>query len=88
MRNAPILFEKDETAFDSNGICRLYDAVSVSVSEERNGLYECDFEYPVTCANFDYIQCGRIIYTTHDDTGIPQPFDIVSYSKPDRKSVV
>lgn len=82
MRNAPILFEKDETAFASNGICRLYDAISVSVSEERNGLFECDFEYPVTGANFEKIQCGRIIYTTHDDTGIPQPFDIVSYSKP------
>lgn len=82
MRNAPILFEKDETEFISNGICRLYDAISVSVSEERNGLFECDFEYPVTGANFEKIQCGRIIYTTHDDTGIPQPFDIVSYSKP------
>lgn len=82
MRNAPILFEKDETAFASNGICRLYEAISVVVSEERNGLFECDFEYPVTGANFEKIQCGRIIYTTHDDTGIPQPFDIVSYSKP------
>ena len=82
MRNAPILYDKDETAFTSNGICRLYDAISVVVSEERNGLFECDFQYPVTGANFEKIQCGRIIYTTHDDTGIPQPFDIVSYSKP------
>lgn len=82
MRNAPILFDSNETAFISNGICRLYDAISVSVSEERNGLFECDFEYPVTGANFEKIQCGRIIYTTHDDTGVPQPFDIVSYSKP------
>ena len=82
MRNAPILFEKDETEFISNGICRLYDAISVVVSEERNGLFECDFEYPVTGANFEKIQCGRIIYTTHDDTGTPQPFDIVSYEKP------
>lgn len=82
MRNAPILFEKDETAFASNGICRLYEAISVVVSEERNGLFECDLQYPVTGANFEKIQCGRIIYTTHDDTGIPQPFDIVSYSKP------
>lgn len=82
MRNAPILFEKDETTFASNGICRLYEAISVVVSEERNGLFECDLKYPVTGANFEKIQCGRIIYTTHDDTGIPQPFDIVSYSKP------
>ncbi len=82
MRNAPILFEKDETAFTSNGICRLYEAISVVVPEERNWLYECDFQYPVTGANFEKIKCGRIIYTTHDDSGVPQPFDIVSYSKP------
>lgn len=81
-KGIPILYEKDETAFVSNGICRLYDAISVSVSEERNGLYECDFQYPVSGANINQIQCGRIIYTTHDDTCIPQPFDIMSYSKP------
>ena len=71
-KGIPILYEKNETAFVSNGICRLYDAISVSVSEERNGLYECDFQYPVSGANFNQIQCGRIIYTTHDDTCIPQ----------------
>lgn len=81
-KGIPILYEQGETAFMSNGICRLYGAISVAVSEERNGRYECDFEYPVSGENFDQIQCGRIIYTTHDDTLIPQPFDIVSYSKP------
>ena len=78
----PILYEASETAFISNGICRLRDCISVVVVEERNGIYECDFEYPVSGANFEEIQCGRIIAVKHDDTDDVQPFDIVSYSKP------
>lgn len=78
----PILYEKDETAFISNGLGRLRDAISVVVTEERNGIYECDFEYPVDGANFDKIQVGRIIGVTHDETGDIQPFDIVSYTRP------
>lgn len=78
----PILYEKTETAFVSNGLCRLRDCISALVVEERNGLYELDFEYPVTGANYDLIQVGRIVAVTHDDTGDVQPFDIVSFSKP------
>ena len=78
----PILYEKDETSFTSNGIGRLRDCISCTVTEERNGIFECDFEYPVTGANFDLIQCGRIIAVKHDDNGDVQPFDIVSYEKP------
>ena len=78
----PILYEKDEVAFINNGLCRLRDTISAVVYEERNGLFECDFEYPINGANYDLIQLGRIIAVTHDDTGNVQPFDIVSYSKP------
>ena len=78
----PILYDKDETAFISNGLGRLRDCLSCVVTEERNGIYECDFEYPITGANFDKIQIGNIIGVTHDDSGDVQPFDIVSYSRP------
>ena len=78
----PILYDTNETAFVNNGLARLHDCVSCIVTEERNGIYECDFEYPVTGANFDLIQVGRIVAVTHDDTGDVQPFDIVSYTKP------
>lgn len=78
----PILYESNETVFNNNGLCRLPDCVSVLVTEERNGIYECDFEVPVTGKNFEYITLGRIIAVTHDDTGDVQYFDIVSYSKP------
>ena len=78
----PILYEANETAFITNGICRLRDILSAVVVEERNGIYELDFEYPVGGANFEQIQCGRIIAVRHDDTDDIQPFDIVGYSKP------
>lgn len=78
----PILYESTETAFTSNGLGRLRDCIDCKCSEERNGIFECDFEYPVDGANFDLIECGRIIGVTHDETGDVEPFDIVSYSKP------
>ena len=78
----PILYDTNEVAFTSNGLGRLRDCISCIVTEERNGIYECDFEYPITGANYERIQIGRIIGVTHDDTGDIQPFDIVSYSKP------
>ena len=72
----PVLYEKNETAFTSNGVCRLIDCLSCTVTEERNGIYECEFTYSVTGKNFEQIRIGRIIYATHDDTQTPQPFDI------------
>lgn len=78
----PILYESNETEFTSNGLGRLRDATSVVVTEERNGVYECSFEYPVGGQNYDLIRLGRIIAVKHDDTDDIQPFDIVSYSRP------
>ena len=77
----PILYEATETAFISNGLGRLRDCISCVVTEERNGIYECDFEYPINGNNFDKIRLGRIIAVEHDDTSDVQPFDIVSCSR-------
>lgn len=78
----PILYDSNEISFTTNGLCRLRDAISVKVVEERNSVYECDFDYPVDGANFNQIQCGRIIGVKHDDSDDIQPFDIVSFTKP------
>lgn len=78
----PILYEATETSFATNGIARLRDCISCVVTEERNGVFECDFEYPIDGAHFEDIIPGRIIAVTHDESGDLQPFDIVSYSKP------
>lgn len=78
----PILYDISETEFVSNGLGRLRDCLSCAVTEERNGIYECEFTYPVAGQNFDEIIPGRIVAVTHDYTGTVEPFDIVSYSKP------
>lgn len=78
----PILYDKTETTFATNGLGRLRDCLTCTVTEERNGIYECDFDYPVDGHNYDLIQVGRIIGVTHDETGDIQPFDIVSFTRP------
>lgn len=78
----PILYNGTETEFTSNGVCRLIDCVSCTVTEERNGIFECEFEYPVTGRHYDLITEGMIIYATHDETGVPEPFDIYKRSVP------
>jgi phage minor structural protein len=72
----PILYEGSETQFNTNGIGRLSDCIKCTVKEDRNGVYECEFVYPVNGIHYDDIQEGRIIYCTHDDRNDLQPFDI------------
>lgn len=78
----PILYEKTETAFDSNGLGRLRDVIDCTVTEERNGVYEADFSIAMTSEDFDQIRIGRIIGVTHDESDDIEPFDIVSYERP------
>lgn len=72
----PILYEGSETQFNTNGIGRLSDCIKCTVKEDRNGVYECEFIYPVTGIHYEDIQEGCIIYCMHDDRHDMQPFDI------------
>lgn len=76
----PVLYEKGETLFLSNGIGRLSDIVSCEVTEERNGVFECEFVYPVNGKYYREITEGRLIYCTHDEHRDPQPFEIYKRS--------
>ncbi len=78
----PILYESTETTFRSNGLGRLSDCIRCIVTEERNGLYECEFDYPVSGSLFNEIEEGKIIACTHDEQGDIQPFDIYGRSEP------
>lgn len=78
----PILFDKNETAFTSNGLGRLTDCTRCEVTEERNGVYECEFDYPISGKMFSQIVEGRYIYATHDESKTPQPFEIYYKSAP------
>jgi len=73
----PRLFEKDETAFTTFGICLLHDAIVCQVTEERNGEYALYMEYPRDGFCADEIIVDRIIYANpHDNATRPQPFRI------------
>lgn len=78
----PILYESTETTFSSNGLGRLAECISCVVTEERNGIYECEFQYPVDGQMYSQITEGRIISVTHDDKGDRQPFDIYGRTAP------
>ena len=78
----PILYEQTEKQFTSGGLGFLADCTSFKVTQERNGIFECEFIYPITGLLYDQIQERRIVYATHDDSGDPQPFDIYARSAP------
>ena len=78
----PILYDSNEMSFTSNGLGRLRDTISCRCTEERNGIFECDFEYPVNGQNYDRILLGRTIAAKYDDSEDIQPFDIVSNTEP------
>ena len=78
----PILYEQSEKQFITNGVGRLSDCISCTVTEERNGIYECEFQYPITGEHYSEIKEGMIIGVTHDETGDIQPFDIYAHQAP------
>ena len=79
----PILYRADELFFLSNGLGRLTECSECTVTEERNGIFECEFKYPITGRFYDtMINDGGIVAVIHDDKHDIQPFDIYSYSAP------
>lgn len=78
----PILYDKTETSFTSNGLGRLADCTRCIVTEERNGIYELEFDLPITSEKYVEVQEGQIIAATHDDNGDIQPFDIYHRTAP------
>lgn len=78
----PVLFPAGATAFNTNGLGRLSNAISCFVEEERNGKYELELEYPVDGIHFSEITHSRIIKAIPADGKDPQPFRIYYISKP------
>lgn len=78
----PILYDKNETNFNHNGIGFLVDTVKAVVTEERNGSYELSFQYPITGQFYTEIANGAIIKVKANETSSPQLFRIYKISKP------
>lgn len=78
----PILFDKTETTFTSNGIGRLSDAISCIVTEERNGQYELKMVYPITGVHYAELTHSRIIFGQPAEDEDNQAFRIYKITKP------
>ena len=78
----PVLFPASQTVFNTNGIGRLPDAISCTVTEERNGQYELHMEYPIDGQLIEEITYNRILFAVPADGNDPQPFRIYRISKP------
>lgn len=77
----PILYSYNETSFNSEGLGRLH-CLSCTVTEEINGIPECEFTVFNSEPLFKNITLGSIIYCPHDETRQPQPYEIYAVSEP------
>lgn len=78
----PILFPSTATEFKTQGLGVLTDAISCTVTEERNGAFELTMQYPDTGVHFGEITDRCIIYAIPSPYRAPQPFRIYRITRP------
>lgn len=72
------LYLDKDSDFDTMGIGSLPDAISCTVTEELNGIYELDMEYPNDGIRAYDLLTDRIICAQNNPWDHPQPFRIYS----------
>lgn len=82
-----ILYDTKELEFKTLGLGVLRDAITVSVTEELNGLFELTMEYPIDGYLFNELKFTRIICCRSNPYSKPQPFRIYSISTPINRTV-
>lgn len=78
----PILYDPSETAFKTNGLGILTDAIDVTVEEVLNGIFELEMQYPVKGIHFSEIIRRSIILAQPNPMTDPQPFRVYRITKP------
>lgn len=78
----PILYPSTETAFETNGIGILSDALKCIVTEERNGMFELEMRYPITGVHYADIASRSLIMAKPNPVDDPQPFRVYRITKP------
>lgn len=78
----PVLFPSTATEFTTQGLGALSDAISCIVTEERNGLYELEMQYPQSGIHFSEIQNRCIIYAIPSPYREAQPFRVYRITRP------
>lgn len=76
----PKLFYAPDIQYDSEGVGRLTDALSVSVKEKLNGEYTMTMEYPMDGVLASELSTGHQIVVTPSYGHAPEPFDVKSIS--------
>lgn len=76
------LYDQNEKNFTTAGLCTLPDATSCVVTEERNGAYELEMQYPINGIAYSSITARRIIFCRPNPYEREQPFRIYKISKP------
>ena len=72
-----------ELAIDqTEGLGRLPEAVTATVTEERNGAFTLEFRLPMTAAHFSEIGLGGLILAKPNPYDDPQMFWIQKISRP------
>lgn len=78
----PVLYEPTETAFTHNGLGLLTDAITCTVSEELNGLFELTMTYPMDGIHADEIAVNCIIRAEpREEADTFEPFRIYRISR-------
>lgn len=77
----PILFAKDATNFNTNGLGTL-DAISCIVTEERNGLFELELSIAESSLHASEIEMTSIILAKVPDKQDKQAFRVYKITKP------
>ena len=78
----PILYAASETAFTTNGLGILRNAIDATVEEALNGIFELEMLYPVTGIHFSEICQRSIILAKPNPVAEPQPFRVYRITKP------
>lgn len=78
----PRLYEENETTFTNNGIGGLNEAISCTVNESLNGVYELELSYPITGRLFSSLANSRQIVATPYEGANDQAFRIYKITKP------
>lgn len=81
------LFPDDATSFSGLGLGKISDAISCKVTEERNGIFELEMEYPINGIRYNDILLRNIIVCPPNPFDPPQAFRIYSISKEYEKHI-
>ena len=76
------LFAADATSFANNGIGGLPDAISCVVTEELNGPFELEMQYPIDGLHYSDIAFRTIITAKRNPISDPEPFRVYRITKP------